>query len=109
MKNVGIDIVEVARIKKLYSDTFVNYLLSDEEKEILKRYSGERIYQFIAGRFAAKEAIIKALAGEEKLERKEISLINHEDLSPSIKLKDYQLLISISHESNYAVAIAICL
>ena len=33
MKNVGIDIVEVARIKKLYSDTFVNYLLSDEEKD----------------------------------------------------------------------------
>ena len=109
MKNVGIDIVEVARIKKLYSDTFVNYLLSDEEKEILKIYSGERIYQFIAGRFAAKEAIIKALAGEEKLERKEISIINLEDGSPSIKLKDYQLLISISHESNYAVAIAICL
>lgn len=109
MKSVGIDIVENERIKKVLNETFLNYLLSEDEIKIYRKYSGERAVQFVAGRFAAKEAVIKALAGETPVERKEIVVLNNEDGSPYVQLKDYILKISISHEKNYAVAIAVWL
>ena len=62
VKSLGVDIVEVARIMRLllrYVSRFEARVLGDRERELLK--TGNVRAQFVAGRFAAKEAIIKAL------------------------------------------------
>ncbi len=59
---IGIDLVEVQRIQKLideYGDKFAGRVLNLEEREHYERSS--RKVWFLANRFAAKEAISKAL------------------------------------------------
>ncbi len=59
---VGIDIVEVARIAKAverHGDRFLNKVFTEEEIEYVEGKKGA--HQSLAGRFAAKEAFIKAL------------------------------------------------
>ncbi|MEL6949253.1 MAG: holo-ACP synthase [Pseudomonadota bacterium] len=59
---VGTDVVEVSRIAatyKRFGDHFVNRLLLDEERAIFERY--KRKVRFLAMRFAAKEACVKAM------------------------------------------------
>jgi holo-[acyl-carrier protein] synthase len=58
--SVGIDIVEVARLARLASDEAgLRYLLTQRELEYCRR--APRPAEHIAARFAAKEAVLKAL------------------------------------------------
>jgi holo-[acyl-carrier protein] synthase len=59
---VGTDIVELARVQATYDrfgDKFVNRLLMDEERQLYDR--SKRKVRFLAMRFAAKEAVVKAM------------------------------------------------
>jgi len=59
---IGVDVLEAARVKKLYDkygDHFVDRLLLPEERAQLAKT--KRIERFLAMRFAAKEAIVKAM------------------------------------------------
>lgn len=59
----GIDIVELPRIQKIIErqeHAFVQRVLTVREQEAIPEAPGRRI-EYIAGRFAAKEAISKAL------------------------------------------------
>jgi holo-[acyl-carrier protein] synthase len=64
---IGTDVVEVARIEAVYrrfGDHFVRRLLMPEEERVFGRRaagSPARTIRFLAQRFAAKEAIVKAL------------------------------------------------
>ena len=107
MRNVGIDIVENARIKKAMSDAFVRKVLSDEERERYEGFKEGRKIEFLSGRCAAKEAIIKCLSGIEVPELSDLNIQNDENGRPFIEYKDYEIILSISHERNYSVAIAI--
>ena len=107
MKNVGIDIVEIERVKKAISASFEDQFLSIQEKQMCKDYSIDRKIKFVAGRFAAKEAIIKCLVDEEDAKMSDLNIENNEKGKPYINYKDYSILLSISHENNYAVAVAI--
>ena len=84
-----------------------SYLLSEEEIEKTKTMSEERKIQFTAGRFAAKEAIIKCLSDIEVPRMSDLNITNDEKGKPEICYKDYDILLSISHEKNYAVAVAL--
>jgi holo-[acyl-carrier protein] synthase len=107
MKNVGIDIVENARVRKAMSDAFVKKVLSQEERERFDNFKETRKVEFLAGRFAAKEAIIKCLSGIEVPQLTDLNIRNDEAGRPFIQYKDYEIVLSISHERNYSVAIAI--
>ena len=107
MKNVGIDIVENDRIRKVIGTGFVKKVLSSEEQERFEGFSEERKVQFLAGRFAAKEAIIKALTDYEVPLMKDLNIVNNEKGKPEIEYKDYIIHLSISHERNYATAVAV--
>ena len=107
---LGIDLVEIETIKEKLSDKFIHRILSDDE---LIRYSKithpERKLTFLAGRFAAKEAYVKAYqAFDHPLNFKDVTILNNEKGAPYI-VSNYrpsdQLLVSISHTKNYAVAI----
>ena len=69
------------------------------------------MYLHLAGRFAAKEAVFKAL-GNMQLALREVQILNDKDGKPCCqvlnnKAKDCDIHVSISHVKNYAVANAI--
>ncbi|MAZ79827.1 MAG: holo-ACP synthase [Gammaproteobacteria bacterium] len=118
---IGVDIVDLDRIKKIYSkygDKFAYKILN--ENEIKGFNSVKNKSSFLAKRFAAKEAIGKAL-GIGILNGfllKNISIYHDELGKPMARLssrKDFDLYldkeihISISDEKKFAVANALIL
>jgi len=111
---IGTDIVDVKRIKTSidnYSAKFVNKVFSPEEQDYCNSKSNPEIHY--SGRFAAKEAIIKAIKSsgfDQAFSLKNIIIINHSDGSPYVKL-DFKykvdIKVSISHTQTHAVAFAI--
>jgi len=103
---IGIDIVEVKRIKKVLDkhNSFLKKIFNEEElKRIEKR---KNPYERIAGMYAAKEAVSKAMGtGIGKISFKDIKLKYNGDV-PTAEVKNLKFLLSISHERKYAVAIA---
>ena len=62
MRRVGIDIVENARIAKdAENESFLKRVLSANELAMTENMTPKRKREFVAGRFACKEAIIKAV------------------------------------------------
>lgn len=116
---LGIDIIEIARVRKSiqnYGDKFLQKVFTDEEIKYCDSKFNK--YQHYAARFAAKEAVYKALASgwKEGLRWKDIEIQNDTSGMPSInpsgKLKTFlskntQLKISISHSDNYVTSVAI--
>ncbi len=115
---IGVDIVETARVERLvrvYGDRFINRILGSREKEILDRRQ-DRV-QYLAGRFACKEAIIKAL-GNYLVDRpaySQIEIVSGPNGIPQTvfsrevndRVGTARTLVSISHEKNHAVAMAV--
>ncbi len=59
----GIDIVETSRIRRLYdehAERFLDRVFTPREQEYCKA-NPKRFYEHLAGRFAAKEAVLKVL------------------------------------------------
>ena len=106
MNKLGIDIVEIDRLQKCLSSTFVEKVLSNEELDIYRQYNGNRKSEYLAGRWAAKEAIIKCLSDYETPLMNDITILNNDKGKPIVKYKDYDIELSISHEIHYAIAIA---
>ena len=62
IKGIGLDIVETSRIKKILerNERIKDRILTEREKEYFEGLSPKRKVEFLAGRFAAKEAFSKA-------------------------------------------------
>ena len=117
IKGIGVDIVDVRRITALlgrYGESFVNRVLGPTELSMFTDRTDRP--SFLAGRFAAKEAVIKSLAGmlPHRPPYGEIQIVTGTADQPTVKLserysdltKRISFLVSISHEKNYAVAMA---
>ena len=107
----GIDIIEIERIKKAidrWGDSFLNHIFNQEEIDYAQKHKNAT--QHFAARFAAKEAIYKAI-NNENVSWKDITILNDDKGRPYCVLKDksytHKILISLSHSDNYAVANAI--
>jgi len=108
----GIDIIEVQRIEKAierWGDHFLNYVFHEEEIAYARNFKNSS--QHFAARFAAKEAIYKAIGSEPHIGWKDIKILNNQYGQPYCEIlnKSYphQIVISLSHTKNYAVANAI--
>ena len=114
----GIDLVKIERIKKIikkWGDNFTSRVFTLLEKEYCEKKKGSK-YQSYAGKFAAKEALLKALGlGLRGANWKETETINDELGQPIIgtsgKLKNIastrgvsKYFITISHTKEYAIA-----
>ena len=112
----GIDIIEVDRIKssiEKLGEKFLKRVFTEEEIKYCNNKNKMK-YQSFAARFAAKEAILKAISGV--LENKydiswlNIEILNDENGRPNVKFIDYkldlidQIDISLSHIEEYAIA-----
>ena len=81
---IGIDIVKISRIKKI--DALKNKILSFEEKKLFEVTNNKK--EFIAGRFAAKEAFLKANhKGLGEIPLNEIKVLYNAQNAPIIKYK----------------------
>jgi len=114
----GIDLVKIERIEKIikkWGDNFTSRVFTLLEREYCEKKKGNK-YQSYAGKFAAKEALLKALGlGLREANWKEIEIKNDELGQPIIdtsgKLKNVasakgvsKYFISISHTKEYAIA-----
>lgn len=108
IKGIGTDIVEISRIKP---EMAPKILSPSEYDSYLGFTSSKRKAEFLAGRFAAKEAISKALNHVDfELSFCELDIKNDENGKPILvceKLQNYQILLSISHQNAYAIAFCI--
>ena len=108
----GVDITEVTRLRRAierWGKEFLSRVFTPEELENAKTRGS--LYQHLAGRFAAKEAVFKA-AGDKTLSWKDVEISNDADGKPVCvflngKGKRLDVQISISHVKTYAVASAI--
>lgn len=114
----GTDIIEIERIKKSIEDekmgkAFIERVYTQKEIEYCESKKAQK-YQHYAARFAAKEAVFKAIS--EQLEDKysitwkDIEVINNKQGRPKLNLIGIDLNeiedidLSISHCRKYAVA-----
>jgi len=103
----GIDIVSINRIKKSldeYGDRFISKILSNDE---IKEIPAAGREEFIAGRFAAKEALVKASG--KSISFCNVTILNDKNGKPFIRenpdsLQDEKIHVSISHDTDFAVA-----
>lgn len=114
----GIDLVKVERIEKIikrWGNSFTSRIFTSLEGEYCEKKKNNK-YQSYAGKFAAKEALLKSLGlGLKGANWKEIEVRNDELGQPIIdisgKLKNiasakgvHKYFVSISHTNEYAIA-----
>ena len=111
----GVDIVEIDRVADLarrYGDRFARRVFTPEEWQAYRARPSS-----LAARFAAKEAVIKAL-GSPHMALHEIRVLRQEGERPTIELVGRalersralgvrQIALSLSHSQRYAVAFVV--
>lgn len=116
---IGIDIIEIDRIKhsvNTFGDSFLNKIYTKNELDYCLAKHNK--YQHLAARFAAKEAIYKALASgwEKEATWKSMEITNESNGLPVVKFwgklnefisDDKEIKVSLSHSDNYVAAVAI--
>lgn len=106
---IGIDIVEIERIEKMVErqERFVDRILTLNEKSRYERFSKKRKIEFLAGRFAAKEAFVKAIGTgiSKEFSWHDIEIVNNDSGRPILyAATDCEIHLSISHSESYAIA-----
>ena len=88
-----------------------NKIFTEEEISYCNSYSDPEIH--FSGKYAAKEAVKKALLSNDLIKHislKDIQILNKSNKSPYINIDDLNTLtfnISISHEDEYAIALVV--
>ena len=109
---LGVDIIEISRIEKAvarWGDAFLDRVFTPGEKAKYRRRP-----ESLAARFAAKEAVVKALGCRELVYR-DIEIVSEPGPRPEIMLHGRarsiadelgigDLAVSLSHSRDYAVA-----
>lgn len=108
---IGVDIIELERIEQAVSERarFVERILSPAEIEAYhQKKTRRRKIEFLAGRFAAKEAFAKAAGtGIGALRFTDIEVVSNSLGAPqltAVGFEQSQIFVSISHSRKYAIA-----
>ena len=108
---LGLDIVEISRVRALArrNPRFLTRVFSAEEIRYCR--GKRRAWQHFAVRFAAKEAVWKAL-GDGALALKDIAVSRDGNGRPGVLLKgkpSRRIQLSLTHSDDYAAAVALVL
>ncbi len=113
--NLGVDIVSVDRINKILNSKkksrFLNKIFSSSE--ISDSNNRQNQSEYFSGRFAAKEAIKKALSSYNETNMpsfKSLEILNSESGKPYVLIsseRQSNINISIAHDGNYAIAFCV--
>jgi len=116
---LGTDIVAVARLRDLldrHGDRFLARCFQEPEQAQLRRRPGATMAASLAGRWAAKEAFLKALGGSiSHIPYHDIAVLHEPGGAPHLEVDGEaaralrerggrHLHLTISHESEFAVA-----
>lgn len=120
IKGIGVDMVDIRDVKRyLQNPTFAKHTFTiQEQQEAEKRLNTA---EYLATRFAAKEAVFKAIASntlKKGFDFRIVETLNREDGSPEIIVNEAlrvllnqagvkNLHISITTETDYAIAFVI--
>lgn len=116
---IGIDLIKIGRMKEVvdkWREKFLNRVFTMNEIEYC--YEKKDPYLSISVRFAAKEALIKAIGGKASIPLTDIEVINNDMGKPAIKangklkqfLEDNNIIhinLSLSHEKDYGMAFVV--
>ena len=117
MLTTGVDIIEIPRIKQTldrYGQRFLDRIFTPDEIAYCRGRAPN-----LAGRFAAKEATMKALGtGVRGVSWKDIEVVRAESGAPSVRLHGRakkraerlhvnEISLSMSHSREYAVAFVV--
>lgn len=113
IQGIGIDVVEIQRIEGALAKrpAFLERILTEAERELCPQ--GQRLPEFLAGRWAAKEAIAKALG--RPLRWHEVEIFPSRMGAPQARLhgraaiqaQNGRLLVNITHTHHVAAAVAV--
>ena len=119
----GIDLVDCPRIEQMierHGERFIRRVFTDAEQAYAEKNKNE--VEKLAGRFAAKEAILKLLGTgwRGKIAWTDIEIINNAAGQPEVtlggevrkiadKLGIKHISVSITHTANFAIASAVAL
>ena len=113
--NLGVDIVLVNRINKILNSKkksrFLNKIFSRSEISDSKNRQNQS--EYFSGRFAAKEAIKKALSSYNETNMpsfKSLEILNGKSGKPYVLIsseRQSNINISIAHDGNYAIAFCV--
>jgi holo-[acyl-carrier protein] synthase len=114
----GIDIVDKTRIQTMlekHGERFIRRVLTEKEMQLLP--TGNRKAEYLAGRFAVKEAFAKAtgFGFGERLSFQDIEVLRESTGKPVLAAQkawmqvyfpdqELRIHVSISHEKKYAIA-----
>jgi holo-[acyl-carrier protein] synthase len=113
---IGIDIVKTERMKNAvvrWDRKFLDRVFT--ENEILHAYKKKDPFLSLSVRFAAKEALVKAIGASIPISLREIEILNQENGRPFINVSGRMKTffeentircthVSLSHEQEYGVA-----
>jgi holo-[acyl-carrier protein] synthase len=121
IKGMGVDIVEVKRIRRAvrrWGDRFLKKIFT--ANELTYALARKSLYEHLAARFAAKEAVYKAFGGNQglPLDWCHIEILNQADGRPVVRLHGHALelqkkekiahiMVSMSHAKEWAVGVAL--
>ena len=107
---IGLDVTEIDRIESAQNRTprFVERILTPHEHNKFLNLSKQRQIEFLAGRFAAKEAYAKAIGtgiGAE-CSFQDIEIRSNELGKPNLYFKEREVkgFVSITHSKQFAAA-----
>ncbi len=121
VKGMGVDVMRIDRIERTlerFGQRFLSRVFTPAEVEYCT--SRRRVVQHLAGRFAAKEAVYKALGAyvNTGIRWREVEILRGRGGSPQVVLHGamreaaerggvQRILISITHEDNICIVVAI--
>lgn len=105
---IGVDLVELSRVEEIIKKrpTFIKRVLTENELVQFDKLKGHRQVEFLAGRFACKEAYGKARGtGLGALSFHDIEILNLENGQPTVTTvgKEEKVFVSISHTETMAI------
>lgn len=107
---IGLDIVELDRIREVLNrnSKLVDRVLTEKEKECYYLLSNKRKVEFLAGRFAVKEAFSKAIGTGigKRVSFLDIEVLYDELGKPVVtqELINGRIHVSITHSKQFAAA-----
>ena len=122
VKGIGVDLVHIPRVRHLLETMSEGGLARTfTQNELAASKKDPHPEEYLAARFAAKEAVFKALAHltpEKTFDLRIVETLNHEDGSPYIRIAESldavmhkagvtRLEVSITTERDYAAAFVV--
>ena len=107
INGIGTDIVYKKRFYKK-DDLIKRFLTKRELEELFKIKNDNNKLDYVSGRWAAEESIVKA--SNKKIIFSEISILNSNEGKPIVFLNGKEvnnIIVSIAHEEEYAIAFSV--